>query len=289
MTATRRGALAAALAAGALAAALVLLPGLGDVRALLGHVSPPWLALAVGLEACSCLGFVAVVHALFAPVPFALAHRLAWAELATNVIVPAGGVSGLGLGAWVLRRHGLPAPRIARTSAAMFLLTSVPNFAAVAVVGAGMWVGAVPGPRTWWSTLVPALGAAAALAVACLLRRPPALREARDHVRRGGQGLWGAVAYWAFDNAVLGVGLLAVHDPAPVGAVLMGYLLGQLASLLPVPGGVGAAEGGLVGGLALFGVAVAPATAAVLLYRAVALWVPVAGGALAMRGLRGSP
>jgi uncharacterized membrane protein YbhN (UPF0104 family) len=240
---------------------------------------------------------VVVVYALFR-LPAALAHRLGWAELATNVVVPAGGISGLGIGAWVLRRQGLSPRRIARTSAAMFLLTSVPNFAAVAVVGGGLWLGVVPGPRAWWATLVPAIGAGATLAAAWALgRRPrgrlafatPALREAGGHVRRGGLGLWGAVAYWGFDNAVLGVGLLAVDEHVPVGAILMGYLLGQLASLLPVPGGVGAAEGGLVGGLALFGVAVAPATAAVLVYRSVALWVPVLGGALAMPGLRGSP
>jgi uncharacterized protein (TIRG00374 family) len=114
-----------------------------------------------------------------------------------------------------------------------------------------------------------------------------AFREARSHVRWRDRGLWGSFAYWAaFDNAVLVAGLWAVGDHPAIAAVLMAYLLGQLASLLPVPGGIGAAEGGLIGMLALFGVAAAPATAAVLLYRAVALWIPVLGGAVAFATLR---
>jgi uncharacterized membrane protein YbhN (UPF0104 family) len=296
--ALRRGA-GALLAGGAgVVAAVVLAPGFGNVRRLLGQTSPSWLAVAVALEAGSCAGFVAVVRSLFA-LPRAQARRLGWAELATNVVLPAGGVSGLGLGGWMLRRRGTPILVIARRSAAMFVFTSLPNFAAVAVLGPALWLGVLPGARDWSITLVPALLAASAVAAGALAARArrrrwagparlavEAFREARAHVRWCDRGLWGSFAYWGCDNAVLVVGLWAVGDHAAVGAVLMAYLLGQLASLLPVPGGVGAAEGGLIGALVLFGVGLAPATAAVLLYRVVALWVPVLGGAVALAALR---
>jgi uncharacterized protein (TIRG00374 family) len=60
----------------------------------------------------------------------------------------------------------------------------------------------------------------------------------------------------------------------------MAYLIGELGGLIPVPGGIGGVDAGLVGTLALYNVSLASATGAVLLYRAIALWVPaVVGGA----------
>jgi uncharacterized membrane protein YbhN (UPF0104 family) len=303
--ALRRGAAVLVAAGAAVVAAVVLAPGLERVQRLLEGTSPGWVAAAVLLEVGSCLGFVAVVVSLF-ELPRAHARKLGWAELAVNVLLPAGGVSGLGVAGWMLHRRGMTAGAVALRSAAMFVFTSLPNFVAVAVLGPAMWLGLLAGARAWELTLAPALLASLAIAAGALAaraRRPPTLaaaprraalarvalgafREAGSHVRWRDRGLWGSFAYWASDNAVLVAGLWAVGDHPPIGVVLMAYLLGQLASLLPVPGGLGAAEGGLIGMLALFGVAAAPATAAVLLYRAVALWVPVLGGAVAFAGLR---
>jgi uncharacterized protein (TIRG00374 family) len=67
----------------------------------------------------------------------------------------------------------------------------------------------------------------------------------------------------------------------------MAYLVGMLANSVPIPGGFGAVEGGLVGMLDLF--AVAPGStviAAVIVYRAISLWVPAVIGSLAFVGLR---
>jgi uncharacterized membrane protein YbhN (UPF0104 family) len=66
----------------------------------------------------------------------------------------------------------------------------------------------------------------------------------------------------------------------------MGYLVGELGGLIPLPGGIGGVELGLVGMLALYRVPVGAATAAVLGYRAIALVVPVALGAVAFVMLR---
>ena len=67
----------------------------------------------------------------------------------------------------------------------------------------------------------------------------------------------------------------------------MAYLVGMLANAIPLPGGFLAVEGGLVGMLAA--VRRAPASvviAAVLMYRAISLWVPALIGSLAFLSLR---
>ncbi|MEO8816269.1 MAG: YbhN family protein, partial [Mycobacterium sp.] len=58
-----------------------------------------------------------------------------------------------------------------------------------------------------------------------------------------------------------------------------------LASAAPTPGGVGAVEAALIGGLAAFGVPTATAVPAVLLYRVVTCWLPVFAGWPVMRWL----
>ena len=70
------------------------------------------------------------------------------------------------------------------------------------------------------------------------------------------------------------------------GVLVLGYLIGQLGNLIPIPGGVGGTEGALIGVFVLYGVNVTQATAAVLLYRLFALLVPAALGAPAFALLR---
>jgi uncharacterized membrane protein YbhN (UPF0104 family) len=62
---------------------------------------------------------------------------------------------------------------------------------------------------------------------------------------------------------------------------VMGYLVGSLGSVVPVPGGLGAVEGGLIGALVLYGAPAGQAAGAVLLYRGVSLLLPVGLGASA--------
>jgi uncharacterized membrane protein YbhN (UPF0104 family) len=60
---------------------------------------------------------------------------------------------------------------------------------------------------------------------------------------------------------------------------------GTLASAAPTPGGVGAVEAALIGGLAAFGVPAAVAVPSVLLYRVLTCWLPVSIGWPVMRWL----
>jgi uncharacterized protein (TIRG00374 family) len=99
--------------------------------------------------------------------------------------------------------------------------------------------------------------------------------------------LLGAVGYWLFDTLVL-YACLAAFGPAPgFGPVAMAYLVGLLANSIPLPAGVLAVEGGLIGMLVLFDVRpVSMIVAAVVSYRAISLWIPSLIGSAAFLSLR---
>jgi uncharacterized protein (TIRG00374 family) len=84
----------------------------------------------------------------------------------------------------------------------------------------------------------------------------------------------GSFAYMAFDIAALGCAFAAVGRVPAFGNLVLGYLIGQLGNLIPLPGGVGGTEGALIGVFALYGVNLSEATAAVLVYRLFQLTVP---------------
>jgi uncharacterized membrane protein YbhN (UPF0104 family) len=85
---------------------------------------------------------------------------------------------------------------------------------------------------------------------------------------------------------VLCVALLAVGQPVSVPAVMLAYSIGYLANTIPIPGGIGVLDAGLTGALVLYGVSPIHAASAVLLYHAIALWVPGLGGVYAYLRLR---
>ena len=88
----------------------------------------------------------------------------------------------------------------------------------------------------------------------------------------------GAIGYWFFDNLVLLATFHAFGLSPPLIIVLMAYLCGQLGGILPLPGGIGGIDGGLIGTLIVYGIPVAEATAAVLAYRVVLFWIPLLMG-----------
>src|ERR1700744_5475664 len=93
-----------------------------------------------------------------------------------------------------------------------------------------------------------------------------------------GTALGSAIALWASVQAFGGtVTFVAVTVVTMVG--------GTLASAAPTPGGVGAVEAALIGGLAAFGVPAAVAVPSVLLYRVLTCWLPVFVGWPVMRWL----
>jgi uncharacterized protein (TIRG00374 family) len=98
--------------------------------------------------------------------------------------------------------------------------------------------------------------------------------------------LVGAIGYWAWDNAVLWATFHAVGAHVPLIVILMGYLIGQLGGVLPIPGGVGGIDGGLIGTLIVYGAPADATVAAVLAYRLILFWLPLLAGAVAFVSLR---
>jgi uncharacterized protein (TIRG00374 family) len=298
---------------GALVLVALLAPGLGEVRDRLGAADPAWIVLAVVLEFLSCLSYVVMFRPVFCRrMTWRTSWDIAWAELGVGSIVPASGAGGLALGAWILHRGGMPADRIARRSVAFFLIKSSVNFVAVAVIGTLLFLGVFGPDLSWALTALPAALAAALIAlVVALPRLVPsaepredatktrrALVAARNAIVGGTAGaveliraretlvIAGAIGYWAFDNAVLWATFHAVGADVPLTIVLMGYLIGQLGGLLPLPGGVGGIDGGLIGTLIVYGAPPAATVAAVFAYRLILFWLPLLGGAAAFFSIR---
>jgi uncharacterized membrane protein YbhN (UPF0104 family) len=288
-------------------------PGLGEVRARLQSADVKWLALAVVLEALSCASYVLMFRPVFCPrMSWRTSWEIAWSELAVGSIVPASGAGGLALGAWILRQGGMPGEEIARRSVAFFLIKSSVNFVAVAVIGALMAVGVLGPHRSLWLTAFPAAASAVVIAGVLVVPRlghgagvdPGAerarrwlqtarhalvdgARQAVATVRSGHIGvIVGSIGYWAWDNAVLWATYHAFGASVPLTIILMGYLIGQLGGLLPIPGGVGGIDGGLIGTLVVYGAPAAQTAAAVLAYRVILFWLPLIVGGAAFLALR---
>ena len=283
-----------------------LAPGLGEVRDRLQGASAGWLALAVVFEVLSCVSYVVMFRPVFCGrMSQRTSTELALSELAVGSIIPAAGTAGLALGAWALRRGGMPTEKIATRTVAFFVLKSAANFVAVAVIGTLLAVGLIGPDLSLALTAVPAALSVATIAAVIAIPRvahradgsgivarvvrslADGVRDAIAIVRRGDvAAIGGSLGYWAFDNAVLWACFEALGDAPALSIILMGYLLGQLGGLLPLPGGLGGVDGGLIGVLIVFGAPVALTVAAVLAYRLVLFWVPLLIGGVAFASLR---
>jgi uncharacterized membrane protein YbhN (UPF0104 family) len=290
----------------------LLAPGFSSARHYLSDAAPGWLIAAVALEFASCVSYVLMFRPVFCrKMPWDESFQIGFSELAVGSIVPASGAGGLALGAWILRRRGMSRERIARRSVAFFLIKSSVNFVAVAVIGFLMAFGVFGPSLSLALTLVPAILATLTIAAVLLIPRfgegePPGAHAGR--ARRGWAAVrrWliggtaeayeilrtvhplvyiGSIGYWAFDNAVLWATFHAVGNVPPLSVILIGYLIGQMGGLLPLPGGVGGIDGGLIGTLILFGAPVAATAAAVLAYRLILFWLPLLLGAPAFVAL----
>ena len=112
------------------------------------------------------------------------------------------------------------------------------------------------------------------------------VRGAIGLVRSRQPGLAGALGWWGFDIAVLWASFHAFGIAPPVPVIVMAYFVGTLANTLPLPGGIGGVDGGMIGAFLAFGVDPATAVLAVLSYRAIAFWLPTAPGLVAYFQLR---
>jgi uncharacterized membrane protein YbhN (UPF0104 family) len=286
-------------------------------------VNPAWAAVAVVLECASLAGYVgllSLVAGRAAPrVGLQESAQITFAGAAATRLLPTAGAGGLALALWALRQAGLRSRAATRTLLAFLVVLYSVFLAAIVLSGAALALGLVANHGPAELSAIPA--AAAALGIGLSLAfaarrgvradadasddldrneqgpgRAPrarlaamarllgdAVRDALRLIRTGDARLAGAIAYWAFDAAVLWAMLHAFGAPPAVPVIVLAYFVGQVANTLPIPGSV---SGGIAGVLIAFGVAPALALPAVLAYRTVAIWLPTPAAIAAVPALR---
>ncbi|MFC7843518.1 YbhN family protein [Streptomyces sp. NPDC057382] len=263
----------------------------------------PWLLAAAGT---TCLTWVAASFTRQGAVVERLPRRrllaTQFAAGAANHMLP----TGLGASAVNLRFMTVCGLPLARSSAALALYLLAESIGRVALLGALLL--AFPGalrlgtlvPQTAFGPLL--AGAAAVLVIAVLVlvlvRRlraalvsflRTALGEARTvHTRPArALALWGgSLAFPALQASVLVLVGQALGLDLPAGHMAVAYLAATVAvALVPTPGGIGSVEAALVVALVAAGGPAAVATAVVLAFRVVTVWLPLVPGALTLAAL----
>ncbi|WP_436946968.1 lysylphosphatidylglycerol synthase transmembrane domain-containing protein [Streptomyces sp. SudanB52_2052] len=276
---------------------------LAEGFAHLGTASWPWLLAAVG---ATCLTWVAAACTRQGAVVERLPRRrllaTQFAAGAANHLLP----TGLGASAVNLRFMTVCGLPLARSSAALALYLLAESVGRVALLGFlllafpdALRLGTLV-PETAFGPLLAGAGALVlvAAAVLVLVRRVrsavvtflrTALGEARSvHTRPArALALWGgSFAFPALQATVLVLVGKSLGLDVPLAHMAVAYLAATVAvALVPTPGGIGSVEAALVVALVAAGGPAAVATAVVLAFRVVTVWLPLVPGALTLGAL----
>jgi uncharacterized protein (TIRG00374 family) len=287
------------------------------------HGDPWWFGLAAGLELLSFAGYVALFRAVFvrgrSKIGWRESYQITMAGLAATRLFAAAGAGGVALTAWALRRSGMEARVVACRMIAFLVLLYAVYMASLVIGGLGLYLGPFAGSAPFAATVVPAIfggvvivafvgitllprdferlvvrwtsgGSWLGRGVRRLAAAPATLasgvRTSLDLVRARDPHLLGAVAWWGFDIATLWACFHAFGKPPPGAVIVMAYFIGMVGNTLPLPGGIGGVDGGMIGAFSAFGEPVGDAVVAVLAYRAFAFWLPTLPGAVAYLQLR---
>ncbi len=294
------------------------LAGLNQTWGQLKHGDLILLLVGAVLEMISVAGyallFKTVVGRGVERIDWRASVQIPLAGIAAIRLVSAAGAGGVAVTVWALRRAGMGATLIACRLVASYVIQYSIYLGALIVCGLGLWFGVFSGGGGFGITVIPAILAAAGVVLVLGMALVPedferrlarmaqrsgrtgrlaarfatapatvgsgvrtALSLVRDR-RYGPLAILGAFAYWGFDIAVLGLSFKAFGQDLTVAVLVLGYFLGTLGSLLPLPGGIGGVEGGMIGAFVAFGVPGARAVVGVLAYRAISFWIPTLPG-----------
>jgi uncharacterized protein (TIRG00374 family) len=282
-----------------------------------------WLAVALLLEVLSFLCYVALFRAVFVDpgsrIGWRESYQITMAGLAATRLFAAGGAGGVALTVWALGRSGMDARTVARRMIAFMSLLYGVYMATLVVDGLGLYFGLWPGPAPFAITVIPAIFGASVIVLFLAMSAVPGdfdrlvarwtsgtgrvggvarrlavaptavsggIRTAIALVRTRDPALLGAFGWWGFDIATLWACFHAFGASPPKGVIVMGYFVGWIANTLPLPGGIGGVEGGMIGAFTALGVDVETAVVAVLAYRAFSFWLPTLPGVVAYLQLR---
>ncbi|GAA2385726.1 lysylphosphatidylglycerol synthase domain-containing protein [Streptomyces coeruleofuscus] len=276
---------------------------LAEGFAHLGNAEWPWLLAAAG---ATCLTWVAAACTRQGAVVERLPRRrllaTQFAAGAANHLLP----TGLGASAVNLRFMTVCGLPLARSSAALALYLLAESVGRVALLGIllvafpdALRLGTLV-PQTAFGPLLAGAGVVFVIAVAVLVlvRRVrsavlsflrTALGEARSvHTRPArALALWGgSFTFPALQATVLVLVGRAMGLDVPPAHMAVAYLAATVAvALVPTPGGIGSVEAALVMALVAAGGPAAVATAVVLAFRVITVWLPLLPGALTLAAL----
>ncbi len=297
--------------------------GLSGTLRRLRDAQPWWIALAVAFEALSLGGYVVLFRTVFSchgvRIDWRESTQITLAGTVASKLLATAGAGGVALTVWALRAAGLKPSAIARRMVTFELLLYSVFAGALLIVGVGLRSGVFPGQAPWTLTMVPAFIAAVAIMLVLAMQAFPATMErvviagrgssgrlkrvlsrlataprtvraatsvALELTRARNLGVLGALAYWGFDIGALWASMHAFGTPPPLAPVIIAYFVGQLANVIPIPGGVGGVEGGMIGALIAFGAQGSLAILGVLAYRVISFWLPTVPGGIAYLRLR---
>jgi uncharacterized protein (TIRG00374 family) len=275
------------------------------------------------LECISLFGYMTLFRTVFSyegvRIGWRSASQITLAGTVATKLLGSGGAGGIALTVWALRAAGHSARIIAHRMVSFEMLLYGVFMAALIIFGGGIAIGALPGPQKPALTVLPAVIGASVivlvatvgysaegvrrglLALARRSKRRSALFEKlssmpqtlHDGVRNTSQilrhpklGHGGAIVYWAFDIGALLAAFHAFGAAPQIPVVVLAYFVGQMASVLPIPGGIGSIEGGMLGMFIAFGVSGSTAALAVIAYSLISIWLPVLPGTIAYFRLR---
>jgi uncharacterized protein (TIRG00374 family) len=300
------------------------LVGLQDTWNRIEHGNAWWFAVSAVFEVLSFAGYIVLFRTVFVRPPSRIdwreSYEITMAGLAATRLFASAGAGGIALTGWALRRSGLDARIAACRLVAFYALLYAVFMGTLVVDGVGLYLGVIPNHGAPFAiTVIPAIFGAAVIGiflavslvpgdfdrlvargadgprwysrVARKLAALPAtaatgVRTAIDLVRTRNPMLLGAIAWWSFDICVLWACFHAFGASPPKGVIVMAYFVGMFGNTLPLPGGIGGVDGGMIGAFAAFGVNAQVAIVAVLAYRAFAFWLPTLPGAVAYLQLR---
>lgn len=300
------------------------LAGLDDTWNRIEEGNPLWLVAGFCFALGVFGGYVALFQGVFGRASerrlnWRESYQITMAGLAATRLFSAGGAGGLLLTAWALRRAGMRKQTVADKTVTFLVLTYLVYTSALIVVGFGLHFGLLPGPDPFALTFLPAvlalivtlLGLSIALVPTDFARRMEGYARREGRIGRAAQRLAlvpttissgmrdalrqiasrdpapaGAVLFWVFQIATLWACFNAFGDSPHLAVIVMAFFVGMLGNLLPLPGGIGGVDGGMIGAFAAFGVDTGLAVVAVLAYRGFTFWLPTLPGVIAYLQLR---
>jgi uncharacterized membrane protein YbhN (UPF0104 family) len=269
----------------------------------IGTMSLGWVIAGVALEIGSCLGYVVIFRHFFPEPPRRVSRQVAWISMGAGAVLPGGNISSAAATGWLLRKHGIGTKRLLERCGALLCWLTAFGFFVNGVCGVLLLAHVPGGPHDLLHTGGPILvsigvlsGAALTVVLARRLgeRAPLPLRG----IAAGLEGAWrevgtpdwrliGGALFLLLDMGALWAATEATGHPIGVPALIIAYCIGYLATMIPMPAGIGVLDSGLAGALVLYGMKPTASVSAVLVYHAISIWVPGTGGLVAWLPTRG--